>query len=185
MKTKFILHGGFTPKNEDEDLSDFYKEILKDTPEKVNILIVPFAKDTERIVPTTIRVTNEFNQNRGQKKLEFKVANEGSFIEQIKSTDIIYFQGGTTLKILEILKRLPSFKDLLTGKIVAGESAGMNVLAKYFFSPSANDVFEGLGILPIKTIPHYKEEYKNVFKDVGLDLESVYLKEYEYKVFLV
>jgi len=33
MKTKFILHGGFTKGKTDEDNEDFYKEILKDAPE--------------------------------------------------------------------------------------------------------------------------------------------------------
>lgn len=182
MKTKFMLHGGFTPGNLEENNSDFYKEILKDTPENTKILIVPFAKDIERIPITTERVKGEFNENKQQEKLEFEVANEESFIEQVKSADIIYFQGGTSLKLLEALKKFPTLKDLLKGKIVAGESAGANVFGKFFFSPSANGVFEGLGILPIKIIPHYKEDYKNVFKDVGQDLENLFLKEYEYRI---
>lgn len=182
MKTKFILHGGFTPKKQEEDNSDFYKEILKDAPENAKILIVPFAKDIERIAPTTVRVMGEFNENKWQENLAFDVANEEFFVEQIKLADVIYLQGGTTLKILEVLKKFPNLKELLEGKIVAGESAGMNVLAKYFFSPSANGVFDGLGILPIKTIPHYKDEYKDVFKGKGEDLENLFLKEYEYRV---
>jgi len=185
MKTKFILHGGFTPKNKNEDLSDFYKEMLKDAPENAKVLIVPFAKDMERVVPASERVREELNENKWQKKLNIEVANEEDFIQQIKSSDVIYFQGGTTLKLLVVLKKFTNLEILLHGKIIAGDSAGANVFGKLFFSPSANGVFEGLGILPIKIIPHYKEEYKDVFKDIGTDLESVYLKEYEYKIFLV
>lgn len=183
MKTKFILHGGFTPGNQQEDNSSFYKEILKDAPEKARVLIVPFAKDHERISATTSRVIGEFNSNKDKKELDFEVANEESFLEQIKSADVIYFQGGTTLKLLEVLKKFPEMKDLLTGKTVAGESAGANVFGEFFFSPSANGAFEGLGILPIKIIPHYKKEYEGKLNTAGLDLEEILLPEYTYKIF--
>lgn len=182
MKTKFILHGGFTPGNQNENNSNFYKEILNGVSKKVKILIVPFAKDPERIPATTERVKGEFNAIKHDKELDFEVANEKSFLEQIKSVDVIYFQGGTTLKLLEALKKFPEMKDLLKGKIVSGESAGANVFGKYFYSPSANVASEGLGILPLKIIPHYKDEYKGVFKDVDQNLENLILKEYEYKV---
>jgi peptidase E len=183
MKTKFILHGGFTPGNQKEDNSPFYKEILRDVHEKAKILIVPFAKDIERIPVTTERVKGEFNQNKHQEELHFEVASEESFINQVISADIVYFQGGTSLKLLEALKKFPNLKDLLKGKIVAGESAGSNVLGKFFFSPSANTVFEGLGILPIKIIPHYKKEYDGKLDDFGSNLEDVLLPEYSCKIF--
>ncbi|TSC70427.1 MAG: hypothetical protein CEO12_361 [Parcubacteria group bacterium Gr01-1014_46] len=185
MKTKFILHGGFTPGNQNENNSDFYKEILKDAHEGTKVLIVPFAKDVERIPLTTERVKNEFNKNKQQEKLEFEVANEEFFIKQVNSADVIYFQGGTSLKLLDVLKKFPELKDSLTGKIIAGESAGANVLGEFFFSPSANKVFEGLGILPIKIIPHYKEEYKHKLDEFGTNLEEVHLPEYTHKVFSI
>src|SRR4051812_30093739 len=105
MKTKFILCGGFTPGNKDEDLSDFYKEILKDTPEKLNVLIVPFAKDEDRIIPSTERVMREFNAEKGQKELDYKIANEESFLEQLKSADIVYLQGGITPRLMDALNK--------------------------------------------------------------------------------
>ena len=182
MKTKFILHGGFTPGNQNENNSDFYMEILNGVPKKAKLLIVPFAKNPERIPITTERIRGEFNNNKGDKILNFDVANEEYFLEQIKSADVVYFQGGTTLKLLDALKKYPELKDSLKGKTVAGESAGANVFGRFFFSPSANQVMEGLGILPLKIIPHYKEKYKDVFKDVNEKIESSILKEYEYKV---
>ena len=183
MKTKFILHGGFTPGNKEENNSDFYKEILKDAPEKAKILIVPFAKDIERMPITTERVKGEFNQNRHQEKLDFEVANEESFIKQVESADIIYFQGGVSLKLLQTLKKFPDLKDSLKGKVVAGESAGANVLSSVFYSPKADDVFEGLGLVPVKIIPHYSEILRNKFDGYNDSLESLFLPEYKYKVF--
>lgn len=183
MKTKFILHGGFHKGQEVEDNSKFYAEILKDAPQSAKVLIVPFAKDSERIIPTTQRVIGEFNQVKQDKNLSFEVANEQSFTREIEQADIVYFQGGKTLKLLEALKKFPNLKDSLGGKIVAGESAGANVFGEFFYSPSADKVDEGLGFLPVKIIPHYSDEFKGKLDNVGDNLDLLLLKEYEFKIF--
>ncbi len=183
MKAKFILHGGFNPGQTNENNADFYKEILKDAPEGAIVLLVPFAKDADRIAPATQKVTSEFNSNKWQKDIKVKVANEEDFIEQLKSADIAYFHGGASLKLLEALKKYPDLEEALVGKTVAGESAGANVWSKYFYSPKADVVSEGLGILPIKMMPHYKKEYEGKLDGIGQDLEGLFLPEYEYKVF--
>lgn len=183
MKTKFILHGGFNPGQTSENNTDFYKEILKDAPEGARVLLVPFAKDVDRITLATQKVASELNSNKWQKSIIVEVANEEDFIQQLKSTDVAYFHGGASLKLLEALKKYPNLEESLNGKIVAGESAGANVWSKYFYSPKSDTVSEGLGVLPIKMIPHYKKEYEEKLANVGLDLEQLSLKEYEYKVF--
>lgn len=183
MKTKFILHGGFNPGQTNENPSDFYKEILKDAPEDAAVLLVPFAKDIDRITSATQKVSSEFNNNKWQKNIKIEVADEGDFIHQLESADVIYFHGGASLKLLEALKRYPSLKESLEGKIIAGESAGANVWSQFFYSPKADAVSEGLGILPMKIIPHYKKEYEGKLDNVGPDLQLLLLPEYEYKVF--
>lgn len=182
MKTKFILHGGFAKGKTDEDNSKFYFEILKDAPEKAKILLVCFAKDNDRISDATTRVMAEFNKNKWQKEITFEIATKEKFLEQIRSTDVIYFHGGRTLKLLEALNEFPDFKNLFEGKIVAGESAGANVWARYFYSPNADSVGEGLGFLPIKIIPHYIEQYEGKLDNVGKELDLLLLPEYEFKV---
>src|SRR3989344_1167233 len=144
MKTKFILHGGFTKGKTEENNSEFYK-------------------------------------SKWQKEITFEVASEQSFVEQIKSADVVYFHGGTTLKLLEALKKFPNLKDILNGKIVAGESAGANVFGEFFYSPSTDKVDEGLGFFPLKIIPHYSEQYKGKLDGLGKELELLSLTEYEYK----
>ncbi len=185
MKTKYILQGGFDPINQAKDIFGFYKEILKDVPDKkLKVLIVPFAKEIDRISVATERVKSEFNVNKKEKNIEFEIANEEIFEKQVKSADIIYLQGGKTLKIIEALKKIPNLKELFKGKIVAGDSAGANVLGKYYFSPKDNIINEGLGVLPIKIVSHYKDKYKDVFKDFKSNLENVYIREYELRIFI-
>ena len=183
MKTKYILSGGFSPEDKDQNNDSFYQEILKDTQRETSVLIVPFAKDAERIPETVARIERAFNKNIKQRKINIEIANENTFIRQVEKADIIYLQGGKTIKLLETLKKFPNLKKIFEGKIIAGESAGANVLCKFYYSPSTNVVSEGLNIIPIKFIPHYKDEYTNVFNEIRPDLDNLCLKEYEYKVF--
>lgn len=183
MKTKFILNGGFKPGQANEENVDFYKEILKDAPEGARVLLVPFAKDADRIESAVQKVIAELNENKWQKNITIEVANEEDFIEQLNAADVAYFHGGVSLQLLEALRKYPNLKESLNGKIIAGESAGANVWSAFFYSPRADLVSEGLGILPIKIIPHYKEELKGKLDNVGSDEELVLLPEYTYKVF--
>jgi len=185
MKTKYILHGGFEKGKLDEDNNSFYSEIIKDTSQSIKILLVPFAKDEDRVVPSNERVMREFNKVREGKEIVFEIAKKESFLKQLSLCDVIYFHGGTTLKLLNALKEFPDFKILLEGKIIAGESAGSNVLCAYFYSKSADMVGQGLGFFPVKIIPHYKPEYKDKFIGTDAELENLFLREYEFKVFYI
>lgn len=186
MKTKFILHGGLNSENMDEDNSPFYAEILKDTPQNLDILLVPFAKDDEgRKNRAVEKVTMEFNKFVGEKNMIIEIANEADFLNQISRADIVYFHGGVSFRLLEILKKYPGIQRSLKGKVVAGESAGANVWCKYFYSPHADGVFEGLGMLPLKIIPHFKDEYRERLNGFGADMEELLLPEYEFKTFTV
>ncbi len=147
------------------------------------ILLCPFAKDPERIPAAITKVKDEFERVSTGQKLSFVTADPDHFVEQVKDADAIYFHGGTTSKLLEALQRFPKLPSQLVGKTVAGESAGANVIGEYSYSKSADGILEGLGLLPIKVIPHYSDEFAGKLDEVGEDLELVALKEYEFRVF--
>ena len=71
---------------------------------------------------------------------------------------------------------------MFAGKIIAGDSAGANVLASVFYSQSAG-VLEGFEIIPIKIICHYVAENKDKLNGVKSDLETLFLGEYQIRVF--
>lgn len=162
---------------------EFYRQILNHAPEGAKILLVCFAKDDSRVPIATERVMDEFNKNKWQKEIALTVASEERFIEQATFSDVIYFHGGSTLRLLDALKKIPSLMDLLRGKIIAGESAGANVFAKFYYSRSVDDVNEGLGFLPLKIICHYSEIYSDKLDTVGTDLELLLLPEYQFRTF--
>jgi peptidase E len=183
MKTTIIMHGGFEPGNQEKDSSRFYTEILKHAPDNARVLVVPFAKEPERIPAATEKIIRQLNSNKWQDKITIEVAEKQSFAEQITRSDVIYLQGGATLKLLAALQEFPKFKEWCQGKTLAGESAGANVMGQYFYSKKSDSIGKGLGILPVKTIPHYKEESTEKLDKVGKEFELLLLPEYTYRVF--
>ncbi|MES3005188.1 MAG: Type 1 glutamine amidotransferase-like domain-containing protein [Patescibacteria group bacterium] len=181
MKTKFILQGGF-PKDGKQENDSFFTEILSTAPQDTKILLVLFAKEADRIEKNMKEDIEQFTKNSGGKNLVFDVATEESFLSQIQESDVIYFHGGHTGKLMETLKKFPEFPELLKGKVVAGDSAGANVLCAGFYSLRMG-AGEGFGVLPVKVICHYVEENKNKLDEIRPDLETILLPELKFKVF--
>jgi len=157
--TKYILHGGAIG-NKTQDNKKFFIEIAKSLSKNANILCVYFSKDKNQWPELFEQDKNNFSSASPQKVFNFILADDKKFIltNQIKEAEAIYFLGGNTDNIKAIIGNVENLKELLNGKIVAGESAGVNFLSKYFYSNRIENVSEGLGILPIKTFCHYTEE---------------------------
>src|SRR6188472_4190245 len=128
--TKYILHGGSAQHTNSEN-DAFFSEILKDTPNPVKILLVHFASSPERLTQNIERDTAQFNRVKENKDLQFEEALEERVTDQILNNDIIYFGGGTTVRLLENLTKFSNLAESFKGKVIAGESAGANSLAKY------------------------------------------------------
>ena len=133
MKTTFILHGGFALNTIPEN-DAFYVEVLKHTDISVKILLVYFAKEEDRILKNKAEDITQFEKNKGGKELSFEVASEKDFPEQVRWADVVYLHGGRTTKILPVLAKFPSLKEIFEGKIVVGDSAGANVLSVYLIN---------------------------------------------------
>ncbi|MEK7150792.1 MAG: Type 1 glutamine amidotransferase-like domain-containing protein [Patescibacteria group bacterium] len=182
MAIKYILHGGYAGHTNSQN-DEFYKEILKDTPDKLKVLLVYFAKEDDRITVNKEEDVAHFENNMGNKVITFEVATEKDFSEQVRQANIIHLHGGATLKLLAALKKHSDLKGLFGGKVVAGESAGAYVLSAYFYSKTAGGLFPGLGLVPAKTICHYIGENKEKLDEAPNNFETLLLKDYEYKIF--
>lgn len=182
MSTKFILHGGFAKDGTNEDNHLFYSEILKDTSLSPKILLVPFAKDESRVIPATEKISKEFQNVAGEKELHITVATKENFLKQLTEAEVIYFHGGTSTNLLQALEPFGNISEYFKDKIVAGESAGANILCTYFYSPNSDKVLKGLEILPVRLIPHYTEEKKDKLNGYGDGMETLFLPEYEFTI---
>ncbi len=140
-----------------------------------------FAKEADRVIKNLNEDLEQFDHNRNSKDINFEVAEIEKFEEQVKRADVVYFHGGKTDPILKALKPFTNLAEMLKGKVVAGDSAGANVLCTAFYSMSMGPG-EGYGIAPVKIICHYLKENEHKLDHIQPDLELVRLKEYETKV---
>lgn len=186
MKTTYILHGGFAKDGGVGIQKDdpFFKEVLSYAPKEAKILLVYFAEDAERVEKRNADDLEQFNNNKGDRTLSFDTAKEETFLQQAQTADVIYLHGGHSGKLLEALKKFDDLKNMFAGKIVAGDSAGANVLASFFYSKTMG-ISEGFGLVPMKIITHYLEENRNKLDQVKPELETLFLSEYETKVFVI
>lgn len=183
--TKYVLHGG-AAQHPNAKNDKFFREVLKDASSYPKILLVHFASPPEKDQVNREKDINQFSRAKGGGQMTFYESKKETFLEQIKNADIVYFGGGTTIKLVEELQKFGSLKETFEGKTIAGESAGMNFLAEYCYSKSGGGVMKCLGILPIKTIPHYSDafrEQKVELERTQPELETIVLAEYEYFIY--
>ncbi len=184
MKTKFVLHGGFAKEKAPVQENDaLFQEMLKDTSENVKILLVYFAEREEMVELRIEQDKESFNKNKGLKNLVLKVTSKETFIEDCGWADVIYLHGGKTTRLMEVLNTYQNLNEVFKDKTIGGDSAGVNALAQLFYSKNSKVIGEGLKILPFKTVVHYVDGMPNPLAEVEPNLETLFLHEYEIKVF--
>jgi len=188
MKTKFILHGGYT--SERNDLNQgYFAEMVKDVTDGGNILLVYFASKDEGIEEKYQKDSERLQSFAKDKQITTVRATRENFIAEVENADVIYIRGGDTQKMKETLDTYPDFLEAIKGKTISGSSAGAYVLSKYYFTNSLNKVMEGYGCVPARVVCHYKSEIHptpgNVdpaseMEKYDNDLELILLKDYEW-----
>lgn len=188
--TKFIFHGGAVKIISDSN-KRFYQEMIKDTTSSVVILCVYFATRDDDYSEQFEYDKVQFQNQASKKDLEFIVATQKDFLSQIKKSDVIFFRGGSTLKLQQILQSCPPLADLFLGKTIAGSSAGAYVLSTYYPSHYDDIILNGLGIVPVRVVTHYKSDKMSpkigalqLLEKTALELPLIKLRESEWQVFL-
>jgi len=191
MKTKFILHGGFTSTRNEFNRS-FYEEIGRDVSDGGTILLIYFSRKEEDVESCFKQDSERILEQSNGKGFTILLATEEHFIDQLKKSDALYMRGGNTDRLLTVLKKFPDFKNLIKGKTVAGSSAGAYVIGTYGAGHTVENIREGLGLLPIRTICHYEsselpptEKSVEILKNTASELELVLLRDHEWKMFTV
>lgn len=179
--TKYILHGGETKRKTPDNIK-FFSEVTSGLSDGATILCVYFAREKDRWLKALEQDKLNFSSTTQQKVFKFVIANDKifTFIEQVKQADVIYLRGGNTEMLKEVLSKVENLSELWQGKIIVASSAGVYVLSKYYYTNSKDDIYEGFGILPIKTFCHYAEEkYDKLekLKKYGEDLKVYAIPE--------
>jgi peptidase E len=141
---------------------------------EINLLVISFARPEEEWdLPENER--EKIIRLNPDKNITFQTASKEDILDQIDWADSIYIRGGRSDR--DLLKSLQPAKKILNhlhGKIVAGSSAGLDVISKYFYNIDTDNIEEGLGILPIKAISHYglPNQYGKDFEKEFEDLKN-------------
>jgi peptidase E len=176
--TKYILAGGYVNKAEDGGKA-FYEELVKGINNKpVKILDCMFARPIEDWEETFKSDQNLFSQFI--KDFELELAVQEKFVEQVKNSDVIFLRGGHTQQLFKLLSQDKAWINELDGKVLAGTSAGAQVIAKYYHVLSSSRTGDGFGLLPVKFIPHWKaNDFDEIPKDIDWDKALKELKDHK------
>jgi peptidase E len=177
--TKYILNSGGSKRYPDK-ADKFNKEIVKDLGSSPRILFCFFATPRELWEEKFVKYSQRFlSSMESGVSPEIGLAFPDKFVEQVKNSDAIIIHGGDDNLLLQYLKKydLPA---IWQGKVVAGSSAGSDALVKHFWASDWRCVMEGLGILPIKFIPHYGSDHNSDEPADPIDWDKAYQELEDY-----
>jgi peptidase E len=155
--TKYILNSGGS-KNYPDLAKKFFAEIVKDLENSPRFLLCFFAQPREDWEIKFSEFKEKCKMFPEEVTPIFELAFPETFEEQIKNSDVVYIHGGDD-HLLQYWLGQFNIPKIWEGKVVATSSAGSDALAKYFWTCDWRQCMDGLAILPIKFLPHYKSFY--------------------------
>ena len=161
--TKYILHGGDIFKR-NSDNNNFFREMTLGLEGRIRVLLNYFAREESEIDKLAKQDKQRIVRYSENKNLEFQVAEIERFENQIKWANVMYMGGGSTIRLMEKLKKIKNIEKLFEGKVIAGSSAGAYALSKYYWSNNAKMLGKGLGILNIKCYCHCEPKDIKIIK---------------------
>ncbi len=181
--TRFLLHGGrLKLKNPRNDT--YLQALTKDLDDNDQVLFIGFARRNEADRNKVYEREKSLILAQTNKKIEVVNATYENLIEQIKAAKVIEITGGQSPELVTDLQNYPDFVTSLRGKVVGGSSAGACLFSRYYWYGEENTVHEGLGLLPIRLVVHYKSvEYKAMEDDfeqlasIATELELIKIEE--------
>ncbi len=170
---KYVLNSGGT-RNNPEEGKKFFAECLKGLGDKPKLLICRFAQpreDWEKKIAEDEERTHLLFPKEVHPMITLALPE--IFEQQVKDSDIIYIHGGDDHLIQYWFKKF-NIPKIWEGKVVATNSASSHVLSKHFWTCDWRQCMDGLGILPIKFIAHYKSSYGNDDPRGQIDWDKAY-----------
>ena len=111
-----------------------------------NILVCTFASHTNHSMR---EVYESFRQG-------YKLARVERFTEQVEACDILVLCGGDSPTLINTLKGIDGWREVLHNKVIVAYSAGVSALMQYSYNLDHHRIVEGLGIIPMQSIVHWR-----------------------------
>lgn len=177
--TKYIINSGGI-KYHPEMKRRFHMEMVKELGNKPKFLLCNFAQGRELWESKFQRYVDGIAGDMPAGVTpSFELAMPSSFAEQCMRADILYFHGGDD-HLAQYWMRKFDLPALFANKIVATNSASSNMLAAHYWTCDWRECGDGLSLLPIKFIPHYKSAFGDADPRGQIDWDRAYseLKKY-------
>lgn len=156
--TKYLLNSGGI-RNQPERKRAFHHEIIKGLGPSPCFLMCDFAQPREDWENKYPQYCNSIIKDMPEGvKPSFAMAMPDRFAAQCKQSDVIYISGGDD-HLVQYWMRQFDLPGIFAGKVVATNSASSDMLATHYWTCDWRQCFNGLGILPIKFIPHYQSAW--------------------------
>lgn len=171
--TKYILNSGGSNNNPDKAII-FSRELMKGLGSNPKILFCLFAQPREDWENKFLKhKENLLERIDGDIKPVVELAFPDKFVSQMVNNDAIIIYGGDDHLLQYWLKQY-DLPKIWEGKVVAGSSAGSDALVKHFWTCDWRQCRDGLGILPLKFIPHYNSTYGSDDPRGPIDWQKAY-----------
>jgi cyanophycinase len=94
--------------------------------------------------------------------IDQRSANDSAIVATIETATLIYLPGGDPVLLVEILRDSQVWHALVSAHersvAIGGASAGAMALGTRMWNPRTGDLIDGLGLIPIVTLPHFGTE---------------------------
>ncbi len=159
--TTYILHGGYDKYENSEN--DRYWRLFTQLPHKkhVRILGIYWAREPKDWAERVAQATKRIKREASSKTFEFIVAKHSQdFEKSVATSDVIYFAGGEYPRLKAEVDRVGDIQKQFDNKVIVGTSAGAILLTSSAVDPEDDQLYIGLGSIPVNFVCHW-----NVVKD--------------------
>ena len=94
--------------------------------------------------------------------VDARSANDAAIVAKIESATLIYLPGGDPVMLVETLRHSQAWRAIVEARerdvSIGGASAGAMALGGKMWNPGTGGLIDGLGLIPIVTLPHFQAE---------------------------
>ncbi len=124
--------------------------------EAINTLVIPFARYEEDWDAVYEKNASKYKHDDFLYEFVFSSQKHEEFLSQLQKAQLVIIPGGSELSLKKHLP--PLSREFFDNKTVIASSAGTNFLATLYYSNDRNEIDEGMGLLKINTVCHFRNE---------------------------
>lgn len=177
--TKYVVNSG-NIRGDKSKAKKYFAEVFKGLGNNPRVLLCFFANLREDWEDSFQRYVEDFpNHLPNGVKPSYYLAMPDDFVEQCKESDVIWVHGGDDHLVQYWLSKF-NLKDIWDNKVLAVSSASSDAVASSFWTGDWRKCFDGLGLIPMKFIAHFKSDYGDTDPRGPIDWDKAYQELEDY-----